>query len=214
MSSVIVVSETNFEQEVMTSDLPVLVQFAASWSDACRKLAPVLNALSTEFEGKAKVVMVDAEQSPRLAQALRVQNVPTHLLFVGGRPVDMSQGPQSLETLREMLSKHLPKAAGALAAKEAEQLALAGRITFVDIRPAAAFAHAHISGAVSFPAEEVESRLAELAMLPLPAVLYCRTGKDAANLASKLAELGSPTAFLEGGVLAWEGEGHRLSRAR
>jgi thioredoxin 1/putative thioredoxin len=62
------------------------------------------------------------------------------------------------------------------------------------------------------PFEEIESRLAELNMLPLPPVLYCRGGDKTKDLAARLAQSGFPVAFLEGGVLGWEAAGFTLER--
>ena len=115
--------------------------------------------------------------------------------------------------LRALLESHLPRAVGALPVKEVTELLKQGLVTLVDVRAPEVFAHAHIRGAVGFPIDTIEERLAELMMLPAPAVLYCRTGKETEVLAAKLAEAGTPIAYLEGGVLGWESEGYRLERA-
>jgi thioredoxin len=207
-----VVTEQNFEQEVLRSELPVLVEFGAEWCGPCKITAPELEALSEELSGKAKVVTVDVDRSPMLAQALRVQSVPALFVFAQGKPVDAAQGAMKKAQLRAMLEPHLPRAAGAITVKEALQLAKQGKVTFVDVREPAVFDRAHIQGAVSFPAESIMDRQAELLMLPSPPLLYCRTGQESQELASRLAESGAPVAFLEGGVLGWEAEGQRLER--
>ncbi len=212
MSSLPIVSEQNFEAEVLRSQVPVLVEFGAQWCGPCKTVAPELVALSQDLGEKAKILQVDVDQSPQLAQMLRIQSVPTYIVFNEGRPVDAAQGAMKKAQIKTLLEPYLPRAAGAIAAKEAAQLVQAGRVTPVDIREAQVFARTHIESAVSFPKEELDSRLAELNMLPAPALLYCRTGKDAQETAAKLAEQGMPVAFLEGGVLSWEAEGFRLVR--
>lgn len=207
-----VVTEQTFETEVLRSELPVLVEFGAEWCGPCKVTAPELEALSGELSGKAKIVTIDIDRSPMLAQALRVQSVPTFFVFVQGKPVDAAQGAMRRQQLHQLLEPHLPRAAGALTPKQAVELQKRAQIVFVDTREPEVFARAHIKGAVSFPLATLEERQAELMMLDAPAVLYCRTGKDTQELATRLAAAGAPVAFLEGGVLGWEAEGYRLER--
>lgn len=206
------VNEQTFEREVLRTDLPVLVEFGAEWCGPCKLVAPELEQLARELEGKAKVVTVDIDRSPMLAQALRVQSVPTFIVFSHGKPVAAEQGAVRKDRLRALLDPHLPRAEGAVTVKEAQALLARGQIVMLDTRPPEVFAHAHIDGAVNFPLATIEDHLADLHMLPLPGVLYCRTGKETAALAERLAELGAPVAYLEGGVLGWESEGLRLVR--
>jgi len=212
MSQIPMVSEQTFEQEVLRSDLPVLVEFGAEWCGPCKIVAPELEALARELAGKANIVQVDVDHSPRIAQAMRIQSVPTFIVFQGGRPVEAGQGAMKKEQLRALLTPFLPRAAGALAPKEAFTLLQKKQITPVDTRAPEVFQRARIEGAVNFPLEEIEQHVADLHQLPAPAVLYCRTGKDSQEMASKLAGLGSPVAFIEGGVLGWEADGYRLVR--
>ena len=206
------VTEQTFEREVLLEQLPVLVEFGAEWCGPCKMLAPEMAALSQELAGKAKIVSIDIDQNPMLAQQLGVRSVPTFVVFHEGRPVTGKVGALRKPQLKELLEPLLPKAAGALPVPEAARLAQAGQITLVDTREPAVYARAHIEGAVNIPAEEIQTRLAELHMLAAQPVLYCRTGERTKELAAKLAADGIPVAFLEGGVLAWEGEGHELHR--
>lgn len=212
MSQIPTVSEQTFEQEVLRSELPVLVEFGAEWCGPCKTVAPELAALSQELQGKAKIVQVDVDKSPRIAQAMRVQSVPTFVVFQGGRPVEAGQGAMKKAQLRALIEPFLPRAAGALAPKEVAQFLEKKQITPVDTRPAEVFGRAHLSGAVNFPLGEIEQHVADLQQLAAPPVLYCRTGKESQEMAAKLAELGSPVAFLDGGVLGWEAEGYTLVR--
>jgi thioredoxin 1/putative thioredoxin len=206
------VGERDFEQEIMMSELPVLVEFSAEWCGPCKVIAPELEALSRELEGKAKIVKIDIDKSPNLARQMGVQSVPTFVVFQQGRPVDGRVGALKRNQLRELLDKFLPRAEGALKPEEVAALLKAGRISIVDAREPAVFGRAHIDGAVNIPSTEIETRLAELHMLPTPPVIYCRSGDLTKELAAKLAEQGVPVAFLEGGVLAWEASGFALAR--
>lgn len=212
MSALIQVSEQNFETEVMASEVPVLVEFGATWCGPCKTVEPELRAFAVEMSSRAKVAQVDIDRSPTLAQTLGVRSVPTFVLFHGGRPVDGRQGVIRKADMLSMVERYLPRAEGALSAKEALQLLKLGRIVMVDLREAAVFARSHIQGAVSFPSAELESRLAELMALGSYPVLYCRTGAEAKALAEKLIQVGATVAYLDGGVLAWETEGQKLER--
>ena len=207
-----VVTEQTFEREVMLSELPVLVEFSAEWCGPCKLVAPELKALSDELAGKAKIVTVDIDKSPTLSRQLGVQSVPTFVVFHQGRPVGGKVGALKRTQLREMLEPFLPRAEGALKPEEVAQLLKAGRIAIIDTRDAAVFNRAHIPGAKNFPASEIEGRLAELFMLGLPPVLYCRSGEGTKELVAKLLQQGVETAFLEGGVLAWEAAGLPIER--
>lgn len=212
MSQIPTVSEQNFEQEVLRSELPVLVEFGAEWCGPCKTVAPELEALSQELQGKAKVLQVDIDKSPRIAQAMRIQSVPTFVVFQGGRPVEAGQGAMKKAQLRALIEPFLPRAAGALTPKELAHFVEKKQVTPIDTRPAEVFARARIQGALNIPLSEVEARVAELHQLAAPPVLYCRTGKESQEKAAHLAGLGTPVAFLEGGVLGWEAEGYTLVR--
>ncbi len=206
------VTEQNFEQEILRSELPVLVEFGAEWCGPCKTVAPELEALSHELEGKAKVVSIDIDKAPMLAREMGVQSVPTFVVFDQGRPVNGKVGALRKAQLRELIEPLLPRAAGALKPEEVAELMKRGAVSLVDTREAAVFQRAHIQGAVNMPIEDIENRLAELHMLPSPPVVYCRSGDKTKDLAAKLAEQGVPVAFLEGGVLGWEAAGFSLDR--
>ena len=206
------VSERNFEQEVLLSEEPVLVEFGAEWCGPCKTMLPELLALAEELKGKAKIVTIDIDRSPMIARQIGVQSVPTFVVFHQGRPVGGKVGAMQRRELRDMLDPFLPRAEGALKPDELAQLLKAGRVVAVDTREAPVFARAHLPGAVSMPAAEIETRLAELHMLAGTPVIYCRSGDQTKDLAAKLAEQGVPVAFLEGGVLGWEAAGFSLQR--
>ncbi len=206
------VDEADFEAEVLASELPVLVEFGAEWCQPCKAMAPELEALAKELEGKARIVKVDIDKSPRLAQSLRVKSVPMFFVVAGGRVVDAVLGAVPRKQLMQMLDKHLPRPEGAVKAVELAQLIKAGQVVAVDVRDANAYGRARIPGAKNFPAETIGERLGELFMLGATPILYCRGGVQSQEAAMKLIEAEVPVGFLEGGFLAWEGAGLPIQR--
>ncbi|PIP27340.1 MAG: thioredoxin [Candidatus Moranbacteria bacterium CG23_combo_of_CG06-09_8_20_14_all_39_10] len=87
MSKVIVLTDENFEQEVLKSDLPVLVDFWAPWCGPCRMMAPILDDLSEELTGKARIAKLDVEnpKNQNLAAQYSIQSIPNMKLFKGGK---------------------------------------------------------------------------------------------------------------------------------
>ena len=206
------VTERDFEQQVLLADTPVLVEFTADWCQPCKAIAPEVDAFAAEMEGKVRVVKVDIDKSQALARQLRIQSVPTFMLFVDQRLGDVQVGALGKKQLRAMVEPFLPRSAGALKARELAELMKQGAVVPVDVRDASAYGRAHLPGARSMPFEEVESRLAELFMLPGQPALYDRAGEKTKELAERMADQGTPMAFLEGGILAWEAEGLPVER--
>ena len=206
------ISEQDFEREIIRSELPVLIDFTADWCAPCKTVAPEVEAVARELEGKAKVVKIDIDKSKRIATMLRVQAVPMFMVFQKGRPVAADQGVLRRNQLRELIEPFLPRAEGAVRAMELAQAIKQGQAVAVDTRDARSYGRARIPGAVHMAAEEIEGRLAELHMLPGAPILYCRSGDKTKELADKLAEQGVPVGFLEGGLLAWEAEGLPIER--
>ncbi len=211
-SDIVMVTERDFEREVIRSEIPVLIEFSAEWCAPCKQIAPEIEAFAREMRGKVKVVKVDIDKSPHIARELRIQSVPTFMLFVEQRIADAQVGAVGKKRLMQMVEPFLPRAAGALKPVEVAQLLREGAVVPVDTRDAAAYARAHLPGAVNIPMDEIEGRLAELHMLPAQPVLYCRAGDKTKELATTLAEQGVPVAFVEGGMLGWESEGLPVER--
>jgi thioredoxin 1 len=197
------VTEQDFEREVIRSELPVLAEFAADCQPS-RVVAPEMEAVARETEGRIKVVRIDIDKSKRLATLLKVQQVPTFIVFVKGRPVVGETGHLRKNDLLALLDPYMPRPEGAIKAMELAQLIKQGQVVPVDTREASAFNRAHIPSAVNLPLEEIETRLAELHMLPGEPIVYCRSGDKSRELSERLAAQGIPVGFLEGGLLAWE----------
>jgi len=86
-----------FEAEVLAADQPVLVDFWATWCPPCRALAPTIEALGRQYQGRLKVVKVDTDRAPDLSARYGVQSIPTVILFHGGREVTRLVGLRPLQ---------------------------------------------------------------------------------------------------------------------
>lgn len=98
-----VISSSEFQSEVLESDVPVLVDFFATWCGPCKMVAPILDEVAQEVAGKAKVFKVDVDQSPDLAQRYSVMSVPTMIVFENGRIKKTSMGAQPKQGLLALL---------------------------------------------------------------------------------------------------------------
>lgn len=106
-----VVTDQNFEEEVLQSPVPVLVDFWAEWCPPCRKLAPTVDALAEQYDGRVKIAKLDVDGSPSTAGRYGVQSIPTLLLFQDGKVVEQRIGALPKEELARMLDTHVNVAA-------------------------------------------------------------------------------------------------------
>lgn len=107
MANVLSVVDTNFEQEVANAETLVLVDFWAPWCGPCRALAPVIEELAGEYEGKVKFVKLNTDDCPEVAQKYHISGIPTLILFKNGELVEQLVGNHKKSTLAELLNKHL-----------------------------------------------------------------------------------------------------------
>ncbi|MCC6962858.1 MAG: thioredoxin [candidate division Zixibacteria bacterium] len=107
MSNALAVSDATFENEVIKSGVPVIVDFWAEWCGPCRMIAPILDQLSEEYSGKLKVVKVDVDANGRTAMQYSVMSIPTLLFFKNGKVQDQVVGALPKKMLQEKVEKFL-----------------------------------------------------------------------------------------------------------
>ena len=101
------VTDTSFKNEVIESDIPVLVDFWAPWCGPCRMVSPVVDEISEEYDGQVKVVKVNTDENPSVASQYGIRSIPTLMIFKGGQRVDMVVGAVPKTTLANTLGKYL-----------------------------------------------------------------------------------------------------------
>jgi thioredoxin 1 len=107
MSALPDVSQANFENVVLSSDQPVLVDFWAPWCGPCKMLAPVVEKVAAAHSGQVTFVKLNTDENPSLSGKYQVQGIPCLILFKGGQPVDRIVGFVPEKQISSMLAKHL-----------------------------------------------------------------------------------------------------------
>lgn len=103
MSNAITVDEGTFDQVVLQSDIPVLVDFWAVWCGPCRAVAPILDQISLEQEGKLRIVKLNVDENPNLAAKYRITSIPAMKIFKGGEEVREIIGAQPKQMIEKQL---------------------------------------------------------------------------------------------------------------
>ncbi|AZI31813.1 thioredoxin [Kaistella carnis] len=101
------ITDQSFQETVLNSDKPVLVDFWAVWCGPCRMLGPIIEEVANDFEGKAIVGKVDVDNNQQVSVDYGIRNIPTVLIFKNGEVVDKIVGVASKEVITEKLSAHL-----------------------------------------------------------------------------------------------------------
>lgn len=107
MSQATPVTDSTFDAEVIESDVPVLVDFWAPWCGPCRMVAPIVDDISTEYEGRVKVVKLNTDENPSVANKYGIRSIPTLMIFKGGQKVDTVVGAVPKTTLANTLDKYM-----------------------------------------------------------------------------------------------------------
>jgi thioredoxin 1 len=103
--NIVIATESNFKEQVLSSAQPVLVDFWAEWCGPCKMIAPVLDELATEYGGKVKIAKVNIDENQNLAAQYRVTAIPTLLVFKGGQVMEQMVGAKSKRDLKASLDK-------------------------------------------------------------------------------------------------------------
>jgi thioredoxin len=105
MKNVMELNEADFESQLKQATLPVVVDFYATWCGPCKMLAPILEQLAAEFQGRIQFAKVNVDEAPTSAATHQITGVPTLMLFQGGKAVDRLVGMVPAKTLRTWLEK-------------------------------------------------------------------------------------------------------------
>jgi thioredoxin 1 len=102
------ITDAQFSQEVLNSNVPVLIDFWAEWCAPCRALTPMLEEVAQEFGPKVKIVKINIDENPETPSQFGVRSIPTMILFKAGQPVDQLIGrPMSKDPISDMIKKTL-----------------------------------------------------------------------------------------------------------
>ena len=107
MADELILTENNFEEEVLKSDKPVLVDFWAEWCGPCKMVGPIIEELAKEYSGRVKIGKVNVDKNQSLAEKYGIRGIPSLILINNGKIVEQLIGVQSKERLIEMIDKSL-----------------------------------------------------------------------------------------------------------
>ncbi len=100
-------ADASFEQDVLKSEVPVLVDFWAEWCGPCRMMTPTIDAVAVEYDGKAKVGKLNVDFNPQTAAKYQIRGIPALLVFKGGQVVDMRVGAVGKSDVQKLLDSHV-----------------------------------------------------------------------------------------------------------
>ena len=100
-------TDSNFDDEVLQAELPVLVDFWAEWCGPCKMVGPLVDTLATEYEGKLKVMKLDVDENPEVAGRYGIRSIPTLMVFKGGALLDTAVGVRPKPALVNFIEPHI-----------------------------------------------------------------------------------------------------------
>ncbi len=101
------ITDSSFDSDVLNSDVPVLVDFWAAWCGPCRMMEPTIDAIATDYAGKAKVGKLNVDENGGVAMRYNIRGIPTLLLFKGGQVVEQRVGAVGKSEVQKMLDNHV-----------------------------------------------------------------------------------------------------------
>lgn len=107
MKPAIELNETNFDREVLESNQPVVVDFWAEWCGPCRRLAPTIDELATDYDGRVVVGKLNVDENPAIQSRFSIMGIPTVLIFKGGEIVEQVVGLADKSALKKLIDKHV-----------------------------------------------------------------------------------------------------------
>ena len=104
--SEVILNSSNFEKEVINSDIPVLVDFWATWCGPCKMIAPIVAQLAVKYEGKVKVGKVDVDECPEIAESFNISSIPTLIMFKNGEVAGQRVGGANMAVLEAFINEN------------------------------------------------------------------------------------------------------------
>ncbi|MBZ5584528.1 MAG: thioredoxin [Acidobacteriia bacterium] len=105
--NIVTITDASFDEDVLRSEVPVLVDFWAEWCGPCRMMAPTIDTVAKEYAGKVKVGKLDVDANGNTAMRYNIRGIPTLLLFKGGRVVEQRVGAVGKSEVQKMLDSHV-----------------------------------------------------------------------------------------------------------
>ena len=103
----VTLTDATFDTEVLQSDKAVLIDFWAAWCGPCRRVAPVIDALATEYEGKAKVAKLNVDENPEISRRFNIRSIPTLMVFKDGELKETAIGVRPKPQLEQLLDRYV-----------------------------------------------------------------------------------------------------------